>query len=272
MKLFEHKGLKVLYKSTGGIETSIILPDHNIAFDFGKCSDELVEIPNIFLTHGHLDHSAGLPYYFSQRSLKNHGPGKVYVPENIHEPLTKICKLWQEIEEFDYSIDLFPVKENDRVHLKNGYYVLTGPAFHRIKTYSYILMHKVQKLKPEYLNLSGSKIKKLKEENADIFMDVETPLFAYTGDTTIESIQQSKLLQNAKILFVECTYIDEKRTVERARKWGHIHLDEILENLDYFQNEKIVLMHMSRRYGERYIESVLKNKIPLAWQKRLIYI
>ena len=110
MKHYEYKNIRVLFKSTGGIESCYILPDFKIAFDIGRCPEPLIDIPAIFLSHGHLDHASGISYYFSQRSLKNLGPGIIYVPRKILRPLKKITQLWQKIEEFNYKSNIVGLK------------------------------------------------------------------------------------------------------------------------------------------------------------------
>jgi ribonuclease Z len=101
----------------------------------------------------------------------------------------------------------------------------------------------------------------MKERGDEIFEDKDIPVFCFSGDTTIEFLQDNPLAQEAQVLFIECTYIDDKRPVARAREWGHIHLDEILANRHLFKNEKIVLTHFSKRYHRRYITQVLGKKL-----------
>lgn len=90
----------------------------------------------------------------------------------------------------------------------------------------------------------------------------EIPVVSFSGDTKIEYVLEHEDVANSSILFIECTYIDQERNVAQAREWGHIHLDEILENLSSFRNEKIVLIHFSKRYSVSYIREVLDKKIP----------
>src|SRR3972149_3558809 len=63
--------------SMAGEETAEILPEMNLAFDVGRAPRELISIDYVFLTHGHMDHSAGLAYYFSQRNFVGNKPGAV---------------------------------------------------------------------------------------------------------------------------------------------------------------------------------------------------
>ena len=71
------------------------------------------------------------------------------------------------------------------------------------------------------------------------------------------------MVRNAKVLFFECTYIDDKRPVERARKWGHTHLYEIAKNEDAFKNvEMLYLMHISPRYSKREVQKAFRDILP----------
>jgi ribonuclease Z len=271
VKKFVYKSIRVLFKSTGGIESCYILPDFKIAFDVGRCPTELVDIPSVFVSHGHLDHASGIAYYFSQRSLKNLGPGVMYVPDKILSPLTKITQLWQEIEEFNYKSNLVGLKPGDSVEISKDVNVMPIPAIHRVSAYGYVVVKTATKLKTQYLNLSGKEIAR-RRQTEDLFNVVKQPVFAYSGDSAIEIIKDNEMMRKATVLFMECTYIDEKRNVERARKWGHTHLDEIIENAGIFENEKVVLVHLSRRYSPQYIQSVLQKKLPPKLRDKFIYV
>ena len=271
MKKFEHKSIRVSFKSIGGIESCYILPDFKIAFDIGRCPAPLIDIPMIFVSHGHLDHASGLSYYFSQRSLKNLGPGVVHVPEKILRPLKKITSLWQEIEEFDYKSNIVGLKPGQSVEVQNGIHVVPVLADHRVKAYGYVVKKRVQKLKTEFAHLTGQEIAR-KKEKENLFNIIDHPVFAYSGDSTIEIIKNNEDLRRATVLFMECTYIDDKRSVERARKWGHTHLDEIIQNADLFENEKVVLVHLSRRYSSDYMQNILNKKLPSRLRDKFVYV
>ena len=271
MKLFQYKDVTVRYLSAGGVESCYILPEQKIAFDMGRGPFELVDIPNVFLSHGHLDHAAGIAYYFSQRSLRGLDPGTVYVPKDAVKPLKKICRQWQKIEGFGYKINVLPHKPGKRISIGNGYSVLALEAYHRISANGYIIYKKTKKLKPELRGLPGDAIKKLKDEGKEIEVYEDRPLFAYSGDTTVEFLTGHPDVRKARVLFMECTYIDEERSVERARKWGHTHLDEILDLADELENEKVVLVHLSRRYDKEYIKQILSEKVPKHCKEKIVY-
>jgi ribonuclease Z len=258
---FRHKDISVKALGRGGIETCYILPNFQLAFDTGRCPDALIDMPRVFLTHGHLDHAAGLPYYISQRSLRHLPPPEIYCPDEIVAPLSEILHLWQKIEGFEYPIALKGLIPGDEVTVRKDLYVRALKSSHRVPCRGYALVRKSRKLRDEYLNASGREIKRMKDRGDAIFEDRDIPIFAFSGDTTIEFLEDNEAAREATVLFIECTYIDDKRPVARAREWGHIHLDEIIANANLFKNEKIVLTHFSKRYTRRFILQVLNKKI-----------
>ncbi len=65
-----------------------------------------------------------------------------------------------------------------------------------------------------------------------------TPLVSFTGDTQIEFLDSRDWVRKSKILIMEATYLDNKKTIEQARIWGHTHLEEIIPRLKDIESEK----------------------------------
>ena len=266
---YKYKNLYIKAVSIGGVETCYILPHFDIAFDAGKCPDPLIDISRLFITHGHLDHTSGVPYYISQRSLRGLPGPDIYLPKKLRSPMKDILKKWNKIEGYKAKCNLIPMQWNDKIQINKNYYVQAIPSFHRIPCNGYILFEKVVKLKKECLGLPSNEIVRLKKQGKDIFHKVDNPVFAFSGDSTIEFVLENEAVRRSKVLFMECTYIDQKRPVKRAREWGHTHLDEIIHYKDYFQNERLVLVHFSKRYGSKNIQKTLKAKLPDALKNKV---
>ncbi len=259
---FSHKGYKFEGISEGGIRTSIAMPSLSLLFDIGNLPVDHAHLENLLLTHGHLDHSAGVPYYISQRSLRKLKAPNIYVPIDLYEDLQNILKIYQKIEGFDYLYNLNPVKINEFIPINANVSFKALKTFHRIVSQGYTVYDKNKKLKEEYKNLSRDEILSLKMKGLELQEEKYTPIVSFSGDTKIEYVLENEDVANSKILFIECTYLDDKKNVEKAREWGHIHLDEIIQNANSFKNEKIVLIHFSKRYSYKTIKELVYSKIP----------
>jgi ribonuclease Z len=266
---FSYKGYNFEGISEGGIRTSIIMPSLSILFDIGNLPVDHAHHENLLLTHGHLDHSAGIPYYISQRSLRKLKPPNIYVPQELYEDLQSILKIYQKIEGFEYLYNLVPVKINEFMQINSNMYFKALKTFHRIVSQGYTIYEKNKKLKEEYKNYSKDQILSLKNQGIDLQEEKYIPIVSFSGDTKIEYVLENKDVANSKILFIECTYLDDKKNVEKAREWGHIHLDEIVQNADSFKNEKIVLIHFSKRYSPKTIKELVYSKIPTSLKDRI---
>lgn len=249
--------------STGGVESVVAVSRLKLCFDIGRGDSRLVDIPRILLSHGHLDHSSGVAYHLSQRSLKRLPAGEVFVPEEIADPMSRIMELWSQIEGFDLDYRITPVDKNTYYPLQGDFVFKGHPTLHRIPSLAYTVYQRRIKLKDEFRDLPGPRIAELKQTGTDLFYEKMDPLITYSGDTRIDFFQENEDARNSRVLFLECTYIDDKRPVERARQWGHIHLDEIAASAELFRNiEKLYLFHFSARYRIEVIEKALKDKLP----------
>lgn len=259
---FHHKGFEFEGISEGGVRTSIVCPNLDLMFDVGSQPIHHIHVGNLLLTHAHLDHSSGLPYFISQRSLRNIKPPKIFVPEEIYQDLDSILKLYQKIEGFEYQYDLQPATRGKLFEISASLFLRPFQTIHRIPSQGYTIYEKSKKLKSDFLGLKGEEIAIRRKMGEVLTEEKFSPIISFSGDTQIEYVLENEDVQKSKILFLECTYLDDKRDVARARKWGHLHLDEIASNAKYFQNERLVLIHFSKRYSFREIRELVKSKLP----------
>ena len=133
---------------------------------------------------------------------------------------------------------------------------------HRVESYGFVIFERRQKLKPEFIGLSGDEIKALREKGTDVTQEIRIPLIAYTGDTAPKGLDNNPLFYKAKILITEMTFIADDHRRHLIHKNGHMHLDDFVERADHFENELIIASHFSTRYGKMQAEKIIKRRMP----------
>jgi ribonuclease Z len=92
--------------------------------------------------------------------------------------------------------------------------------------------------------------------------EVRTPLVAYTGDTSPAGLDAYPPLFQARILITELSFIRPSHRREKIHKFGHMHLDDLLERADRFENELIICAHLSTRYHPQEVRRLVEPKLP----------
>ena len=85
----------------------------------------------------------------------------------------------------------------------------------------------------------------------------------------IEVLDREPSITQAKVLLLECTFAGSSVSVEKARKAGHIHLDQIAKNADRFENEAVILTHWSQRYSNAQIRQEVEKALPAELLERV---
>ncbi len=266
-------GIKLKAHSVGGVETCIQLPELQLCLDIGRCPRGAESIGQLLLTHAHIDHAAGLPYYVSLRSMNGMKPPHVYAPKGSIPALEEILQAWTKLQADTDRLHLHPVSPKQIIHLKKGLEAEVFPAPHRIGAVGYAIYQKKRKLLEKYLGLDNSEIVALKQRGEQIVEERRELLLAFSGDARIEVLDNEPSLYQAKLLILECTFLGEKQSIEWAAKSGHIHLDQIAERAHLFENEALLLTHFSRRYSPEQIRETVKKKLPDSlWQRTTLLI
>lgn len=268
-KSWEFEKLKFHGLSLSGIRTAISMPEFSLSFDVAQGFPYLLNLKHFFLSHGHLDHAAGVPYIISQKAMTSQKPGNFYMPESLVEPLDRIMKIWQEIEKHEYSYNFVAIRPDDEIPLNANHYVKAFPTKHRVDSLGYTLFEKNRKLKREYSHLSQEQIIELRRQNIDVQEWIHTPLVSFTGDTEIDFLDSRPWIKKSKVLILETTYLDNRKSIEQAKHWGHTHLDEVIPRLSDIESEQIALIHISSRYSDREIQKIVQEKIPAKDQSRI---
>ena len=267
---WEYKEWRFRGYSLAGITTSIVCQNASVCFDVGQGLPFQIPAKRIFITHPHMDHASGLPYLLAQKSMVGLKDTRVFVPLSFLEPIKEILRLWQRVDEHEFSFRVEGVAPGTLHELDPLLAFKAFPTVHRVPSQGYILFEKKKRLKEEFSGLSQREILAAKNEGQNPNEEWWEPRVAFTGDTQIEFTESAEEALRAKILFVEVTFWDDKKSVEHARRWGHLHFDELLVNLHKFKNERIVLIHSSIRYSKGYLEKILRERLPESEQARVV--
>ncbi|XP_041349022.1 tRNase Z TRZ1-like isoform X2 [Gigantopelta aegis] len=229
--------------------------------------------------HGHIDHVAGLPHHAAKRSLYSMSKAQYHVPTHLMEQMKSVAegyKVMAETTEVLGQLNIIPLDDNATVWLPNGHLVKAFPTVHRVKSQGYLVYKEHKKLKPKFVGKPGHELAVLNKQGVDIHDITTVPELAYTGDTMMDLFLNPPTpdLLNVKVLITEATYIDNepgKDMIQLARKRGHQHLAEIVQNADLFKNiQHIVLMHFSDKYSTEYIRTLTSVQLPPSLREKVL--
>lgn len=253
-------GIKLLGTSLAGEESVVIAPEYNVAFDVGRAPRELISIDNVCLSHGHMDHAAGVAYYFSQRTFVGNAPGRIIVHRNLAQPIQKLMDIWSDIEGHPSPGQVLGVDSLEDVPLRRGLVVRPFTVNHGAYALGFSLIEQRHKLKEEFVGKSGPQIVALKKQGVEIERWIEVPLLTYTGDTALGRWMQHDFVKNSGVLVVECTFFERDHLV-RARAGKHLHVIDLPEVYKAIPGAQVVISHITRRTDMREVRRVLHRAL-----------
>jgi ribonuclease Z len=236
----------------------------DILFDCGVCEPECLKAGFVFISHGHMDH-IGASVLHARAKMLTSKPSIYYVPVESVEPLNEARVAFSKMDGKDIIMNIVPLKPGDVVTVNSDLVVKVFPTIHRVQSQGYALYKRSNgSLLPQFHNLPGKEIGELKRNGVKITSDnVETLELVYTGDTIFSGLIQecNMFIFDAPILIMELTYLDgdKQKSIDR----GHVHLDDVVDNMSIFNNQQIVFVHLSERYGPfGKALMMLRDKLP----------
>ena len=222
----------------------------DIIFDCGVCEPECLKAGFVFISHGHVDHIGACVMHARAKMLTSR-QSIYYVPTESVGPLDEARVAFSKMDGKDIPMNIVPLKPGDVVKVNSNLIVKVFPTIHRVPSQGYALYKRTNgSLLPQYTHLSGREIGELKKTGVVITSDdIESLELVYTGDTVFEGLIQpcSEFIFNSPILIMELTYLDGER--QKSIDRGHIHLQDVVENAHRFNNQQIIFVHLSERYG-----------------------
>jgi len=254
----EAAGIPIEGVSIAGHESFYKLPTLRTLLEFGRAPEDVVGYSTVCVSHGHLDHAAGLAHYASRRRLAGLPTARVFVPAEAAPDASRWLEACERLERIDYDVEVVPASPGDRVPLRNDLALTVLPGRHRVPTVGYLFAEVRHKLRDDLVGKEGSEIAALRASGVEVTRTEELPLLAYPGDCSAEIFEACPELFRARVLLLECSFLfPEDR--DRAREYAHIHLDDLVTRAARFENEAIVLTHFSQRYTAEEIRRSLET-------------
>jgi ribonuclease Z len=269
LKSMTFKGLTIEGYSRAAVQSYWRIPELKVGFDLGGSPWSFMGTPTFFVSHPHLDHLAALPVYVARRRMMKMDPPTIYLPEETVPHVERMLHVWQRLDRSRMSCELVGLSAGDEVELSREHVVTAFATKHTVPSLGFVVWDRRKKLKDEYHGFEGEKIRELRNSGVEVTHEVRVPLVCYVGDTAPDGLDAYPPVLESQILITELTFFQPEHRKEKIHKFGHTHLDDLIERADRFRNELIIVAHFSTRYHERQIRSVIERKLPDQLKERL---
>lgn len=265
----QHAGLTIEGYSRAAVQSYWRVPELKLGFDLGAQPWDFMGTPTWLISHTHLDHIAALPVYVARRRMMKMEPPTIFLPAESVEDVRRLLQVMHRLDRGRMVCDLRGLLPGEEVSLSRDHVMVPFRTTHTIPSLGYLVYERRMKLKEEFVGLPGEKIRDLKFAGTEITREVRTPLLAYTGDTSPPGMDNTPAVFDAKILITELSFIRPNHRREKIHKFGHIHLDDIIERADRFKNELIICGHFSTRYHPAEVRKYVMSKLPEVLKDRV---
>lgn len=264
-----HKAMTIEGYSRAAVQSYWRIPELKVGFELGASPWMFMGTQIFLVTHGHLDHMAALPVYVARRRMMKMEPPIIYLPADIVDDVWKVLKAWQRLDRGRMNCELVGVSPGDVVSLSREHRFTVFPTKHTVTSVGYIVYDVRKKLKPEFQGLRGDQIRDLRMQGTEVAQETLSPLVCFTGDTAPPGLDAHPDVYNAEVLITEMTFFRPEHRKEKIHKFGHMHLDDILDRADRFKNELIILAHLSTRTHEAEARRRLDQMLPESLKGRV---
>jgi ribonuclease Z len=266
----EVNGLTVEGFSRAAMQTYWRVPELKLGFDLGMQPWSFMNTPRWFVSHCHMDHLLALPAYVCRRRMMKMEPPVIFLPAQSVDTVRRLLDIYTRLDYGRLPCELVGVKPGDELGISRELVVSVSKTFHTVPSVGYVVWERRNKLKPEYLSLTGDQIRQLKFSGVEITREIRFPRVAYLGDSTIQGLDETPAMYDADILIMELSFVAKRHRGDRIKKYGHVHLDDVVARRDRFKNKAVIASHFSVRYVDAEIESTVKFRLPNMLDGRLI--
>jgi ribonuclease Z len=255
-------------RSRAGHETVFRIRDLGVALDIGRCPDMVVSMPHVFITHAHLDHAAGIPFYAGQRRLQKLDGGTIYVPGEAADDVRALLAIQEKLTGAEFEVDVRGLAAGDEVRFGRTHLVRAHTAPHRVAARGYEFIERRHHLRQEFADATREEIARLRRERVQVDEEYLRSILFYTGDTDRGILEKGDAVFKSEVLMIECSFVLDGHQ-DRAAKYRHIHVDDLADFAERFENQLIILTHFSRRYSREEIRDTVRRRLPAVLRERI---
>ena len=260
--------LTVVGGSRAGEGTLVLLPQLRLALDGGRPHRALAPMNTLLVSHGHMDHIGGLGYWASQRYLNSMGPGAVMAPAEIADDVRALLETLARLEGGrPYDVGVTPVSAGDRRALRADIELEFFATDHWVPTLGCRVIWRTHRLLAELADLSGEEIARRRRAGLQVTDERRVALLAYCADSGPGLFASRPDVLAAEVVLIECSFF-RPGDRDRAVRYGHMHLEDLLAVSERLACRHLVLLHASRRQRlrevERFLDERLKPQLPCA--------
>ena len=227
-------------------------------------------VERVLLTHGHIDHIAGLPTLLWSRAAgmgDREKPLVLYHPAGDEYLADMRALLDKTAHRLTYELTWHPLEAGEEIALSAQRTVKTWATRHmrdkRNGSWKLTLGYKVvttrRRLKAEFAHLSQDELRALAQQEGRAAMDArmeayEATLAAFGGDGYALDADD---VMNAELLVHEATLLDPADRKDAA----HATLDEAVETATRARVKCLLLNHLSGRYSREDVERAAQESM-----------
>jgi ribonuclease Z len=238
-------GFRIEGISISGRATNIRLPGWDLMFDIGRCCSDTVRLSRLFLSHGHPDHVGSLAHYLFRRKLLRLPPPEIYGAPGLLRSLKRIARAFARLHGSRYPARFIALSPGERISLSPNRYVEAFESVHSIPCQGYSLF-------------ASSRAR--------------TALLSYTGDTSIEVLDQNPSLYRSRVLLIEASLPETDVAPHYFDGNSHVCWEDLFERAKRFRNERIVLVHHPEGRCRRRLQNALLEKAPHRLSERIAFL
>jgi len=250
-------GLTLHGHSRGAEMTCFFIPELGWSLDAGIEINK--HVSNIFLTHGHSDHSAMITHSISRRHQT-----AIWVPEGLLKYAKNYMIASHQMNDatdtpYPRNYVFLPVQSGQKYEIEGKKKFVMKPVdcLHPVPCVGYCFWERRSKLKEEYRSLPGDQIGKLRKSGVPVSDEVETPMFVFMGDTAAKVFDSNQHLFEFPVVITECTFLEEGQDAESK---GHTCWGDLKPHVIAHPATTFVIIHFSMKYSNADILALFQKE------------